>query len=471
VRISLDHEQVSRVYGYALEPEVHEGIELSLAVPKTGARQNVEGRIAENFSEHALARLPVKLALQVWDGAGQTSDISLSTGVLPGRQFFDPLAAALIDIRGELLWNRKNAPRAADILRAVSHAPTGAFTHGEPLRLRLRSLAGLLETGAPAISDPVRNEAAQALWNIAVELEDGDLAEALARLRRAQERLAQAMKDGASAEDIARLMQELKDASEAYIRQLAEQQGEDESNETQGQNGSDVELSGDQLQEMMDRIQELMEQGRMSEAQRLLDALNEFLENMQVREGAGQGGSSSDAPREQLEQSLRDQQDLSDDTFRKLQEQQSGRGEQGQDLEQRQQDLREGLSGDEEGGAAAGAMREAEDALSDENFSGALSAQAQALEALREGVRKLSEANEPSSASAGDEQNGQGQDPLGRSQGAQNGGVADEGAQLDGGDAPYNRAQDLSQDLRRRHAEQDRDIQEREFLERLLKAF
>ena len=55
---------------------------------------------------------------------------------------------------------------------------------------------------------------------MSIEDDDG-LEDALERMRRAQERLSQAMKNGASPEEIAELMRELKRANEDYMRQLS----------------------------------------------------------------------------------------------------------------------------------------------------------------------------------------------------------------------------------------------------------
>jgi len=74
----------------------------------------------------------------------------------------------------------------------------------------------------------------------------------------------------------------------------------------------------------MDRIQELMEQGRMAEAEQALDQLREMMENMRVTQGQGQGQSGESQGQQSLDglsDTLRDQQGLSDDAFRDLQEQ------------------------------------------------------------------------------------------------------------------------------------------------------
>ena len=79
-------------------------------------------------------------------------------------------------------------------------------------------------------------------------------------------------------------MQEFREASEAYMRQLSRQQAQDAPPQA---SPSDDNLSLDQndLQRMMDRVQELMEQGRMAEAQQALEQLREMMENMRVTEG------------------------------------------------------------------------------------------------------------------------------------------------------------------------------------------
>jgi hypothetical protein len=82
-------------------------------------------------------------------------------------------------------------------------------------------------------------------------------------------------------------------------------------------------MTQDDLQRMMDHIQELMEQGRMAEAEQALKELQEMMENMQVTEGQpGEGGKSpGEQAMEGLADTLREQQGLSDQAFRDLQEQ------------------------------------------------------------------------------------------------------------------------------------------------------
>jgi len=523
--ITRDPEAVEKRYGYVLSPEARPALEVTVPLPQIGDRREIEGMIGENLAQHPFAGLPVQISLTAWDEAGQASDEAIGEAILPTRRFFDPLAAALIDVRQELLWNRENAARAAQVIRAVTVDPTQLF---DDMRhyFRLREVVGVIEGREDPMSDAQLGEVTDALWEIALLLEDGQLKDALERLHRAQERLSQAMRDGATPEEIQKLMQELREATRDYMQQLAEQQGEQGDGTDMPDQGEQdgQQITGDQLQQLMDRIQELMEQGRMAEAQQLLDMLAEMLENMRVTqsEGQGQGGESMQG----LQDMLRDQQQLNDDTFSDLQEQfgggqprseqgdqgegtqegqqpqagegQDGKGQgtepNGQSLAERQQALRDQLArqrqsmdgaggGDEEGlgGAldrADRAMDEAEEALGQNDLSGALDSQAEAMEALRDGMRQLGEQQ----AQSQQEQEGQqgeagGQsgsdpmrrDPLGRAAGDTGQFGSDE--PLYEGEDVYRRAEELTDEIRRRSAEQARPEDERDYLNRLLDRF
>ena len=123
------------------------------------------------------------------------------------------------------------------------------------------------------LDDETVAEMSGALWDLALNLEDGNLSDALERMREAQDKLAEALRNGASEEEIAELMQELRDATNEYMQQLAQQQQQEQQDGEQGEQGESMQLSQQDLQDMIDRIQELMEQGRMAEAEQ---ALREF---------------------------------------------------------------------------------------------------------------------------------------------------------------------------------------------------
>ena len=354
--ISLDLAEVDRRHGLTIDPDPMGTLVLDLPMPFTGDRTDFDEFLIDNLSKHPLANLPVTMQLEVIDAAEQTGRTPAEPMILPGRRFFQPFARAVIEQRRDLLWSKANADRVNRILRAVSNRPEGLFSN-ETTYLRLRAIIRRLDNFAEiGLTDEGQVEIAEALWELAIQLEDGRLADARERLRRAQERLAEAMRNGASDEEIAELMQELREATDDYLRMLAEEaepsDGTDQADS--GQQGQ--QLGMDELQALMDRIEELMQEGRMAEAQELMEQLNQMMENLRVTQG--EGGDGPQSPGEQsmqdLAETLRDQEDLSDDSFRDLQEQfnqgqQPGQqpGQQGQ--QPGQQPGQQGNQGDEPG--------------------------------------------------------------------------------------------------------------------------
>lgn len=520
--IALDLAAVDRRFGLATDPEPRDPVVLDLPLPISGNRKEFTETLVDDLSKHAFANLPVTVTLSVTDASGQTGTSEPIKTVLPGKRFFDPLAAALIELRRDLLWNRTNAPDTAQILKAVTYKPEG-FIRSEKAYLKLRVLTRDLDAQAATLSTEARDQMADALWDIALLIEEGDLASALARLQRAQDRLDEAIRNGADKSEIDELMAEMKDALNEYMRQLA-QQSPQNGDQQSAQQMQGLQMSADQLQQMLDKLQELMEQGKTAEAQQLMEALRQLMQNMQVVQGEGSSGGQGNMPMQGLADMLREQQKLSDDSFRQLQDQfssqlgqggqggqqgegdgpgsgqkpgQSGQGESqpdGRSLAERQGDLGDrlgklqnlpgaGSDAGEEGrrqlDRAGRAMDDAEQALRDGDLSGALDKQAEAMDAMREGMRNLGDAlaeeqgRQPGERQGGDQigqadPNSQ-RDPLGRNTG-QVGRIGSDHNMLQGEDV-YRRAQELLDEIRRRSGDQNRPESELDYLRRLLERF
>ena len=539
-RISLNMAALDRRFGLAVAPEPREDLLFDLPLPITGTRQDFVETLIEDAAQHPWANLPVTLTLSVTDGLGQTGSTGAQAFDLPGRRFFDPRAAALIEMRRDLLWSRDNAARSAQILRAITHRPED-LTVPAGVSQSLRGLAERLE--GVSLTPQARDEVAKALWDMAELLEDGGLADALAAMSQAQERLSEAIRNGASKDEIAKLMAELKEATDRYLDMLAERALDEEQGPEFGQKQEGQKITGDQIQKLMAEIQKLMEEGRMAEAQELLDQLARLMENMKVTQGeGGEGERPGGKAMKDLGETLRDQQKLSDDAFREMQRppqgapvdpglEQSGPGapeglapegmspegmpgggerqaqpgtgaDQGQELAQRQKSLRRELErqrglmprlgGDAADAArrsldeAGTAMEGAEQALREGEIGQAIDRQADAIEALREGMRNLGEALAEESgqgergqgaegqARMGDATGGHGarelpRDPLGRATGE--GGRIGSDSDILKGDDVYRRARDLLDEIRRRTAERQRPEAERDYLRRLLDRF
>ena len=185
--IALDLTAVSRDFGLAVDPEPRPALAVDLPLPR-GQRKEIKGQLVEDLSRHPWANLPVTVTLRATDGIAQEGVSAPMQTTLPGRRFFNQVAAALVEIRRDILWSRDNAGRSAEILRAIIWEPEGQID--QVLFHELRGGINLLEAGP--MSDTRRDDLAEALWLAALKLEDGGLADALARMREAQEKLSEA---------------------------------------------------------------------------------------------------------------------------------------------------------------------------------------------------------------------------------------------------------------------------------------
>ncbi|MFN4202339.1 MAG: TIGR02302 family protein [Tabrizicola sp.] len=532
VTIALDLARIDRRHGLAVDPEPVEPVVLDLPMPRKGSRTELTSTLVDDLSKHVFANLPVTMTFTVADAGGNEANSAPYAVTLHGKRFFDPLAAALIEMRRDILWNRVNAPRALELLKAVTNRPEGFIRHDRAF-LHLRVLMRELEAQKASLSTEARDAIAEKLWTIALMVETGNLQSAFERLQRAQDRLDEAIRNGASPEEIDQLMKEMQQALNEYMRELAQEAQRNPGDQSQQQMMQGQMMSGDQLQQMLDKLQELMEQGRTAEAAELMEQLRQLMQNMQVVQGQQGQGQGQNGPMNDLGQTLRDQQDLSDDAFRDLQGvprnqdqqgqgqqqgqdqqgqgqqpgQEQGQGQQGQDqqdgqgggtdersLTDRQRELRQRLNqlqqgqlpgdGTEQGeegrrslDRAGRAMEDAEDALRDGDLDGALDRQAEAMEALRDGMQQFGQAIAEEQRQNRDAQGGNrefgsadpnGTDPLGRRQGETARIGSDENmVQND----PDMRAQELLDEIRRRSGELARPLEELDYLKRLLQMF
>ena len=199
-----------------------------------------------------------------------------------------------------------------------------------------------------------------------------------------------------------------------------------------------------------------------------------FTENRQP--GQGQPGQGQPGQGQNQQQGQNPGQGLSADQLAQRQEA----------LRQMLDDLRgrlpgpstqEGADARERLGQAEDSMGEARDALDQGDLSGALDRQADALDALREGIRGLGEEMQQQAQQnqgdagdqAGDGMARDNRDPLGRPQGARGTIRSDEN--LLPGEELMRRAQELFDEIRRRSGEQARPEEELDYLRRLLDRF
>jgi hypothetical protein len=199
-----------------------------------------------------------------------------------------------------------------------------------------------------------------------------------------------------------------------------------------------------------------------------------MLENMRMTQGQNGQSAQNKALNEKLQKYsnlMGKQRALLDKTFR----QQQGKGDpkdggtqglqkQQQALEKELQDSLKGLDGKsaQKMRDAGKAMGDAQNALGQKDLSNAGSSQNQALDALRQGAQALADAAEQGAGKMG----GGPEDPLGRS----NSQLGQSGVKIPGA-ADLARARQILEELRRRAAQMNRPQAERDYIDRLLKAF
>ena len=510
-RIELDLASIDRRFGLAADPRETKPIIVDLPLPLFGDRLKFSSKIVENFSKSVWSNLPVFMTLEVSDAVHQIGQSDRFATQLRGRKFFDPLASVLIEQRRDLLWSDENAARVAKVLRAISSKREKVFRR-ETDYLQLRFVITNLEMAYENnLLEERREELAEALWDLAMSIEEIDFEDTLQRMRNAQQRLSQAMKNGASDKEIEELLEKLKRANEDHLRQLSREalRSSDQNAETRSA-GETMQLGQNDIEDMLDRIRSLMEQGRVAEAQQALDELQNMMEKMTVVEAEGNEGYPMEGLQEGLTEMLREQQRLSDQAFNNLQQQfgaqsqHQGNGKvqgfsnpEGQiddsgsianrqgilsdKLEGQRKEL-QGLRGDVEADVskslkdAQTAMKRAEKALEDGDLVETLDHQSESMEKLRDSIRGLGQLREQNqkdktefSRADGSEQSGDGRDPLGRTNGndfSQSQG----GKNIDQQDMT-SRNQELLEEILRRTGQLDRPEDERSYLKNLLEKF
>ncbi|WP_406872666.1 TIGR02302 family protein [Aminobacter sp. P9b] len=436
--------------------------EMPLSLPRRGAAKKPV-KATRDLTEHVWAGASVRLTLHAVDDAGQEAKSETKTIILPEKPFTNPLARAVIEQRRLLALDANAKPRVLELMDAITLRPEDTIDNLSHYLALMSARARLKMAG----SDDQLREVVTYLWQVALGIEEGDLSAAEKRLRQAQQALQDALERGASDEEIDKLMAELREAMNDFLREFAErnQQNQTAQNQTPGQ-----ELRQSDLQRMLDQIENLAKSGNRDQARELLSQLQDMMNNLQAgRRQQGQQGQQNSEMRQQMDklgEIMRRQQEMMNETFRMdqmqrgLQQQDDPFGENGEPGQQQQQGqqgegqqgrpmtpqefadalkqlqqgqgqlekdleaLMKGLEGmgikpGEGFGDAGESMNQAEGALGKGEGDRAVGHQGRALEALRKGAQDMMQqmqamqGDQGGSEEGGRQQNAD-RDPLGR---------------------------------------------------------
>ncbi|SFJ47668.1 TIGR02302 family protein [Bosea sp. OK403] len=295
----------------------------SLSTPSSPTGEE-EMKSTVDFSAHPWAGAKVRMTLVARDDAGQEGHSEPIEVTLPQRTFTKPLAKSLVEQRRKLVMDVEARSKVQLAMDALLIEPE-LFMKETGVYLGMRMIAERLRRSA---SDDQLRDVADLMWAMALQLEDGDLSDAERALRAAQENLQQALERGASEEEIKKLTEEMRRAMDRFMRQLAEQmqrqlQNGDQKSAQLPENFRSV--TPRDLQNMLDRIEELSKRGDMAEAQRLMEELNQMLNNLQM----ARPGQQDQRQREmnqalgELDKMTREQQGLRDETYQQEQQRQN----------------------------------------------------------------------------------------------------------------------------------------------------
>src|SRR5262249_23731880 len=126
------------------------------------------------------------------------------------------------------------------------------------------------------------------LWDMAVQLQDGNVSQAEQAVRQAPETLRQALERGAGDEKNKKLMEQLRAGMDKFLQALAEEMRKKTQQPPRPLDRNTRMLSQQDLKSMLDRLENLARSGNKDAARRLLEELQSMLENLQMaRPGAG----------------------------------------------------------------------------------------------------------------------------------------------------------------------------------------
>jgi len=486
--------------------------DFKLVLPQARTKSGV-GQTIKDLTDHPWAGAEVVMTLVARDEAGNEGRSEPATFRLPERAFSKPLARALVEQRRNLALDAGARPLVTTALDALALAPA-KFTPDAGIYLGLRSIFWSL---LRAKTDDDLREVTARLWQMAVGIEDGNIADAQAGLRNAEEALRQALERGATDQEIKQLMDQLRAAMDRFMQSMQEQLKNNQQLARPLDRNSRT-LSQRDLKSMLDRLENLARNGAKDAARQLLQQLQQMMENLQMA-SPDQNGDDMDDMMSQLDElgdMIGKQQDLRDRTFRQGQDQRRQNGQRGQqgkqgqqqqgdsmgDLQQNQQALRDrlkklleelknrglgqngqgqqgqGQNGMDQLGQAGEAMGEAEGQLGEGNPDSAVDSQGRALDALRKGAQGLAQSMQQQLGQGpGPGPNGRlGQpraqrdtDPLGRPLRGRD--YGDDVTVKVPGEIDVQRARRIIEELRRRFGDVLRPQEELDYIERLLKDY
>src|SRR5471030_1449387 len=218
-------------------------------------------------------------------------------------------------------------PLVLAALDALTIAPE-RFTPEVGIYLGLRAIYH--DLGYAKTDDDLRDVVAR-MWDMALQLEDGNVSQAEQAMRQAQDALRQALERGASDEELKKLMEDLRAAMDKFMQALAEEMRKNPQQLARPLDKNTRMLNQQDLKSMLDRLEALARSGNKDAARQLLDQMQSMLENLQMARPGAQGDEGDDdmmSSLDELGDMIRKQQQLRDKTYKEGQDSRGDRNQQ-----------------------------------------------------------------------------------------------------------------------------------------------
>lgn len=493
--------------------------DFAISVPPLDQKE-FEYQSFHDFTSHPWAGKEVTLSLLATDAAGNTGTSETVQFRLPERTFSHLVAATIIQYRKDLIDDPSTAPSAARALSRLMEVP-GSYGGDVIAHLAMATARSRLDLqDATTVLDSVID----LMWQAAIRMEDGGMAVAEQALQDAEDALREAVENGASPEEINRLVSRLQRALMEYYKTLAEQMP-DGSFPMADPNGELRTMGSEDLAQMMEQLRQLSEMGADEAAKKMMADLSgmlEMLRNAALNPMSHPDIEAAKQMMDELKQITEEQSDMLNTSFEEARKQALDRnqipqpGENGsqtqtqpnssqengdtpeespdtaqnaQSAAESQEQLRQRLGElvgrmaemtgqvPDELSKSDQAMREAAKALRDESWRPASDAQAEALAGLQSGMQGAAQQMMEALAEQGlagmipmPGQAGQPMGSLGPNLGP------DQGEDVDLPNEPdtrglSQRSREILEEIRRRAGQRLRSNEERQYLRRLLDQF
>lgn len=493
--------------------------DFSVSVPPLDQKE-FEYQSFHDFTAHPWAGKEVTLSLAATDAAGNIGASEVVQFRLPERTFSHLVAATIIQYRKDLIEDPSTAPMAARALSRLIEVPSG-YGGDVIAHLAMATARSRLDLqDATTVLDSVID----LMWQAAIRMEDGGMAVAEQALQDAEDALREAVENGASPEEINRLVSRLQRALMEYYKTLAEQMP-DGSFPMADANGDLQTMGSEDLAQMMEQLRQLSEMGADEAAKQMMSDLSgmlEMLRNAALNPMSHPDIEAAKQMMDELKQITEEQSDMLNKSFEEARKQafernqipqpgengsqdqpqqnaspedgdtpenSSGKAQNGQNAADSQERLRQRLGElvgrmaemtgqvPDELGESDQAMREATKALRGESWRPASDAQAEALAGLQSGMQGAAQQMMQALAEQGlaglipmPGQAGQPMGALGPNLGPDQGDDVDLPSEPDTRGLSQ-RSREILEEIRRRAGQRLRSNEERQYLRRLLDQF